>query len=312
MRSTRYRSPDCSCCARCGILARAIALASGACYATIDLANPNQIKRGRKNLHLHWMDNNIHLKLPPPRVMSPMLCHNIVWRGSDIWTYCRVPHWYTTSMASHSWARWTRVDNTLEALVRYILSGGSFVKFRAFYMHKILMSPVIRAWWLPSNVKNKLLPSYIYHKERSTPPGGFQSEHIVRLGILLQFTVGEADSFECCLKQARSTVDPSHPRSVNSSLLQEQTYSRYGFACPPHKVLASTTHWGLMKYLIHYHRIPQNCIRSGAHFAAKVLWNRPMAMVFMLTSCAVPDARRHLSNRVLEQSAEGRGNTLQK
>lgn len=78
------RPGDCSCCARCGLLAREVTLASCVCYTTIDMENtlfsiPIRKKRDRKHLHLRRMDNNIK---------SPQSClpASVILQFEEIWT----------------------------------------------------------------------------------------------------------------------------------------------------------------------------------------------------------------------------------
>lgn len=140
-------------------------------------------------------------------------------------------------------------------------------------MHKILRSPGTGAGRLPSKVEDTLPPSYIYRKKTHPLGDSAGFEHIIHLGIPLQSTAGETDSSECGLKQAQSTEDPFYRGSANGSFSKEQTYIFQVWNCfPPHEVLVSTTHRGLMEYLTHYHRLSQKYIRSGAHLTAKVLW----------------------------------------
>ena len=150
-----------------------ITLASGVCYAATDLANQRKKKKDRIQLNLREMDNCIPLEISP-RVTSLTLGHNIAWRDSSIRTYCRASCRWITLMTLCHWTRWT-LD-----LVEWYTGGlgktqplqRELWRFRAFYMYKILRSPVVKGMMTLFQSKSQIIAILTSITEGSTPPGG--------------------------------------------------------------------------------------------------------------------------------------------
>lgn len=149
-----------------------ITSASGVCYATTDLAKSEK-KKDRTQLNLRGMDNCIPLEISP-RVTSLTLGHNIAWRDSSIRTHCRASRRRITLMTSCHWTRWTLdlVEWYTGGLGKTQALQRELWRFRAFYMHKILRSPVVKGMMTLLQSKSQIIAILTSIREGSTLPGG--------------------------------------------------------------------------------------------------------------------------------------------